>query len=77
MKCVNGKVYGYPVEEVRHLLTDSDPAVQRTADGFIVERTKRDPVVHKGEIHDLKILRDEYMLEIFINGGECIYSILL
>ena len=77
MKCVNGKVYGYPVEEVRHLLTDSDPAVQRTADGFIVERTKRDPVVHKGEIHDLKILRDEYMLEIFINGGEEIYSVLL
>ncbi len=75
--CVDGKVTAYPVEEVRHLLTDSDPAVQRTKDGFIIERTNRAPVIHQGEVRDLKILRDEYVLEVFVNGGECIYSVLL
>ena len=73
----NGKIYGYPVKEVQHLLKDSDPAVKLTEDGFVVERTLRKPVVHRGEIHSLKILRDEYVLEIFINGGEHIYMIIL
>lgn len=73
----DGKIYGYPVEEVRHLLRDSDPAVKRTADGFIIERKLRDSIVHKGEIKDLKILRDEYIVEVFVNGGETVYSALL
>lgn len=73
----DGKVYAYPVEEVRHLLTDSDPALERTEDGFIIRREMREDVVHKGEIRDLKILRDEYVMEIFINGGETVYSVLL
>ena len=73
----DGKIYGYPVEEVRHLLTDSDPAVERTEDGFIIHRTGRDPVVYQGEVRDLKIIRDEFILEVFVNGGEAIYSVLL
>ena len=73
----DGKVYGYPVEEVRHLLVDSDPSVRMTESGFVVERTGREPVVYEGEISDIKILRDEYMLEVFVNGGEEIYTILL
>ena len=73
----DGKVYGYPVEEVQHLLRDSDPAVKRMEDGFIIERTGRKPVVYKGEITDLKIIRDEYILEVFVNGGESVYSVLL
>lgn len=77
IKVKDGRITAYPVEEVQHLLTESDPAVQRTENGFIVERTGRDPVVYEGEIRDLKILRDEYILEVFVNGGEEIYSILL
>ena len=73
----NGKVYGYPVEEVQHLLKDSDPAVQRTEDGFMIERTGRDPLVYSGKVTDLKILRDAFVLEVFVNGGEEIYSVLL
>ena len=73
----DGKIYGYPVEEVRHLLRDSDPAVTQTDDGFVIERTLRDPVIHKGKITDLKILRDEYIIEVFVNGGETVYSALL
>ena len=77
LKLINGKVYGYPVEECQHLLKDSDPAVKMTDNGFIIERTGREPVVYNGKIRDLKILRDEYILEVFVNGGEEIYSVLL
>ncbi len=73
----NGKIYGYPVKEVQHLLTDSDPALIRTESGFIIEREGRSPVIFEGEITDLKILRDEYIIEVFINGGEKIYTALL
>ena len=73
----NGKVCGYPIEEVRHLLTDSDPALFRTDDGFVIERAGRDPVVYRGEIRELALLRDGYLLEVFVNGGESIYSVLL
>ena len=71
------RIYAYPVAELRHLLTDTDPSLQRTEHGFIVERTGRDPVVYEGVIDDLKLLRDGYVLEIFINGGEETYTVLL
>lgn len=77
LKLVNGKITGYPVEEVQHLLKDTDPAVIHTETGFVINRTGRDPVVYEGEIADLKILRDGYVLEVFINGGEEVYAALL
>ncbi|MBR4887794.1 MAG: glycoside hydrolase family 32 protein [Clostridia bacterium] len=77
IKFVDGKIVGYPVQELQHLLTDSDPAVKRTETGFIIERENREPVVYEGEITDLKILRDGYVVEVFVNGGEEIYSVLL
>ncbi len=73
----DGKVCAYPVEEVRHLLKDSDPAVKIIQNGFIIPREGRTPVTYKGEIRDLKILRDEFILEVFVNGGEEVYSVLL
>ena len=73
----NGKVYGYPVEELAHLLVESDPALVRTENGFVVERTGRDPLVYEGKIEKLEMIRDEYILEIFVNGGEEIYTVLL
>ena len=30
-----------------------------------------------GEIRELKLLRDGYLLEIFINGGEEVFTVLL
>lgn len=77
LKRVNGKICAYPVEEVQHLLTDSDPAVERTAEGFVIRRTGRSPVVYTGEVRELKILRDGFILEVFVNGGEEVYSALL
>ncbi len=73
----DGKVYGWPIKEIRHLLKDSDPALERTANGFKVKRDGRCAVEYNGDIRDLKIIRDEYVMEIFINGGEEIYSVLL
>ena len=77
LKLIDGKVYGFPIAELQHLLTDKDPAVIRTRDGFVIPCTGREPVVYTGQIKDLKILRDEYILEVYVNGGEEIYSVLL
>ena len=77
IKLVDGKIYGYPVEEIQHLLTDKDSAVIRTKNGFKIKRVHRKSVVYEGEIKDLKIIRDGYILEVFVNGGEEIYSVLL
>ena len=73
----DGKICAYPVKEVRHLLTDSDPAVKITRDGFEIQRQGRESVVYRGEIRDLKILRDNYVVEVFVNGGEEIYTAIL
>lgn len=70
----DGKIYTYPVEEVRHLLKDGDEIIKRTSDGFIIERQQREPVVYKGEIKEMKVLRDGYIIEIFINGGETVVT---
>ena len=77
LKLIDGHVYAYPVEEIQHLLTDTDPAVERTETGFVIQRTGREPVVYEGEIHDLKILRDGCVIEVFVNGGREVYSALL
>ena len=73
----NGQISAYPVEEVRHLLKDEDPCLKRTDDGFIIERENREPVIYRGEISELKILRDSYIAEVFINGGQEVYTVLL
>lgn len=77
LKLTDGKISAYPIEELQHLLRDEDPAVKRTESGFIIERTGREPVIYNGEITDLKILRDGYVLEVFVNGGQEVYTALL
>ena len=77
LKLIDGKVYGYPIKELQHLLKDEDQAVKLTEKGFVIERTGRDPVIYEGDITDLKILRDGYIIEVFVNGGQEIYSALL
>ena len=73
----DGHILGRPANEVAHLLKTDDADVKMTDEGFAVERTERSSLVHKGEVRDLKILRDEYIMEIFVNGGETVYSLLL
>ena len=77
IKCTNGVIIAYPVEEVRYALSEDDPAVVRTKDGFRIPRQGRGAVEYKGEIRDLKILRDGLIAEVFVNGGEETYTALL
>lgn len=77
LKLKDGKITAWPAEEVQHLLKDEDDAVRRTENGFVIERAGRDPVVYEGEIRDLQILRDGYIVEVFVNGGEEVYTALL
>lgn len=77
IKIDRGTVTSFPVREYHHLLKDEDPCLKRTEDGFVVERTNREPVTCREEIQDIKILRDEYIAEIYVNHGREVYTILL
>jgi beta-fructofuranosidase len=77
LRWVDGRIVGYPIEELQHLLVEEDPSVIRTETGFVIPRQGRDPVIYEGEIRDLKILRDGYLVEVFVNGGEEVWSALL
>ena len=77
IKLTSGKITAYPIQELQHLLKDEDPCLVRTPNGFTVERSGRAPLVYEGEIRDLKILRDGFVAEIFLNGGEEVYTALL
>ena len=73
----DGKLRAYPIEEVRHLLRPGDPALLRTEDGFRIRRAGREDVVFQGEIRQLSCARDGDILEVFVNGGEEVYTALL
>ncbi len=72
-----GKIRSFPVSEVRKLLKDNDPALIRTPEGFSIKRAGRDDVIYRGEIKSLHCLRDKYTLEVYLNGGEEVYTALL
>ena len=75
--CEGGRLRAVPAREVRHLLTDGDPALQRTEDGFRIRRAGREDVVFTGELRQLACVRDGDVLEVFVNGGEEVYTALL
>ncbi len=73
----NNKIIGQPLKEIMALLKNDDEAIIYTDDGFKVNRTNREPFIYHGKINNLKVLKDGYVLEIFINDGQEIVSILL
>lgn len=77
VRLIDGNIYLYPIEELWHLLRDEDESVKRTESGFIIERQGRESVVYEGNINDLKILRDGYIVEVFVNGGIETFTALL
>ena len=77
IKVEDGKFFAYPVEEAQNLLVDRDENVKFTDKGFVVERKDLQSIVYEGKIKELKIIKDEYVLEIFVNGGEYLYTIIL
>ncbi len=77
IKLKDGKITAFPVKEVQHLMKDTDPSVKLTQSGFVIQRSGREPVVYNGVLKDLKIIRDGCIIEVFVNGGEEVYSALL
>lgn len=77
LKLKDGRITAYPIAELQHLLKDSDPCLVRTEKGFTVTRHEREPIVYEGDIRELKILRDGCVAEIFVNGGEEVFTALL
>ncbi len=73
----DGKITAFPVKEAQYLLKDEDECLERTENGFVVKRNGRMPLTYAGDIKDIKILRDAYIAEIFVNGGEEVYTVLL
>jgi len=73
----DGRLYGVPLAEVRHLLKPDNPNVKRTEKGFVIERTQRENVVFEGEINELSVLQDEYLIEVYVNSGERIICAVL
>ena len=66
-----------PIAEWEPFLVDRDPAVKTTDTGLIIERGHHPPVVIPGPLDDVKIMRDGYFVEVFVNNGERIYSAVL
>ena len=66
-----------PAEEVRRFIAPGDPALTRTENGFRIRRAGREDAVYTGELRELACIRDGDVLEVFVNGGEEVYTALL
>jgi len=77
LKAEGGKIIGVPLEEVRDLLQKDHPLIEKRADGFIIRREQREDVVYQGPIRDMQVLQDEYLMEVFLNGGQQIICAVL
>ncbi len=71
----DGKVYSFPVREARHLLADSHPLVHVSKDTVSIESRWPHPLEFRGRVEDVKVLEDDTLLEVFINGGEAVFSL--
>ena len=45
--------------------------------GLRIPRKQKSDVVFKGEIREMMILEDGYVIEVFINGGETVITAVL
>ena len=75
--CIDGGIKLFPPEECAPLLCGTDPALERRENGFAIRREREPDIVCDCEIKDIKLLRDGYILEVFVNGGERVYTAML
>lgn len=73
----DGKIIAIPIKETENIGTTDDEYVKLTNEGFVIYRTAKPDVVCKTSVKDMKIIRDEYIIEIYVNGGEEVYSVVL
>lgn len=71
----SGKVYSYPVQEVQHLLARESRYVHRQ-DNILAIRDLAGNTVSRElpAIHTVEILEDTKAVEVFVNGGEYVFS---
>ena len=71
----DGQICMYPVSEACHLLEDSDSLVNVSENEVAVENKNGEELKYSaGKISDIKILRDENAIEVFINGGKASFT---
>ena len=74
LQWADGQFTLFPVEEERHLLCPNDPLV-RTGPGFVeIAADFEMPLRWEGDARRVDVLRDTKTVEVFINGGEAIFS---
>ena len=64
----------YPVEEAQHLLQPTDPLVKSDPDFVELAVGFELPLCWQGGVRRLEVLRDTKTVEVFVNGGEVIFS---
>jgi len=64
----------FPVEEARHLLRPDDPRVAAKPGCVEVAADIAQPLRWEGDVRRVDILRDTKTIEVFINGGEAVFS---
>ena len=73
----DNKIFSYPVRELQHLLKSSDEALDVNESGFCIKRKDREAVEFKGDSCSVEVIRDEYIMEVFVNKGERVYTLML
>lgn len=70
-----GNLCFFPVEEAASLLVEEDPLVERGP--WLCKVTDGEHILFEcpaSEVKDVKILRDTHTCEVFLNGGEKVFS---
>lgn len=70
----DGNLLAYPIKELWPFLTDSDPLFKLTSDRAELNVDMPSAKTFTSNIKDVKILRDERIIEVFVNGGEETYT---
>jgi len=74
LQWAGGQFTLFPVEETRRLLCAEDPLV-RTGPGFVEIASDFEPTLRwEGDARRVDVLRDTKTIEVFINGGEAMFS---
>ena len=74
LRWADGRLTLFPAEEARHLLRPEDPLV-RTGPGFVeIASDFKLPLRWEGGVRRVDVLRDTKTIEVFVNGGEAVFS---
>jgi len=74
LQYADGRLTLFPVKEARHLLRPEDPLV-KSGPGFVeIASDFEQPLRWEGNVRRVDVLRDTKTVEVFVNGGEAVFS---